>query len=289
MRIIEKTQYCWYNKEIKSKVVNCTLLVDKNIKALAQQGKLISQGYNSANVNSISYDLTLGEFVDEPAKTDRELYPGEYFIIKTMEELSIPDTITGRVGEKNSLLRLGLKVDGPQYQPGHTTYAFLRVQNISDKIITLHKGMEIAQIYFEELKETPERPYSAQPGASFQNEDAYRGYGSYDSQYKASLKSFEKVRDDLDHMSAKIYGNVLTLMGILVAIFSMLTINYEAFSNAVLTTKYVIVMNLSLTFCIVVMLGLVLLLINKWKKKWFLWFYIALVVALGIGIFILSL
>lgn len=187
-------------------MVNCTLLVDKNIKALAQQGKLISQGYNSVNVNSISYDLTLGEFVDEPAKTDRELYPGEYFIIKTMEELSIPDTITGRVGEKNSLLRLGLKVDGPQYQPGHTTYAFLRVQNISDKIITLHKGMEIAQIYFEELKETPERPYSAQPGASFQNEDAYRGYGSYDSQYKASLKSIEKVRDDLDHMSAKIYG-----------------------------------------------------------------------------------
>ena len=54
-----------------------------------------------------------------------------------------------------------------QYQPGHTTYAFLRVQNISADEITLKVGMHIAQIYFEELKERPEKTYAEQKNASF--------------------------------------------------------------------------------------------------------------------------
>lgn len=138
-------------------------------------------------MNSISYDLTLGGVLD----TDKQcvdIIPGEFLIIKTKEELKIPNNITGRVGEKNSLLRLGLKVDGPQYQPGHTTYAFLRVQNLSDKVITLQKGMNIAQIYFEELKETPDKTYDLQVNASFQNEKDYRGYGNYDAEYKKNIK-----------------------------------------------------------------------------------------------------
>lgn len=75
------------------------------------------------HTNSISYDLTLGEFLDSE-EGSIDLIPGEFVMIKTKEKLSIPNNITGRIGEKNSLLRLGLKVDGPQYQPGHITYAF---------------------------------------------------------------------------------------------------------------------------------------------------------------------
>ena len=74
-----------------------------------------------------------------------------------------------------------------------------------------------------------------------------------------------------------------TLMGLLVAVFSMLTINYEAFANASLTPNYVIAMNLSLTFCIVVMFGLLLLLVNAWKKKWFCVFYAAILLGLGVA------
>lgn len=258
------------------------LLVDKNIKSLSANGQLISEGYTPSNVNSISYDLTIGEFL-KSNQNEIDIIPGEFVIVKTREKLNIPNNITGRVGEKNSLLRMGLKVDGPQYQPGHVTYAFLRVQNLSDGVITLRKGMKISQIYFEELKEEPEVPYNRQENASFNNEDSYRGLGNYESEYKNNIKSFEKVKDDIENMSSKIYGNVLTLMGLLVAIFSMLTINYEAFTNAKLTPNYVIAMNLSLTFCIVVMLGLLLMLINWWKKKWFCYFYAFILAALGIA------
>ena len=36
------------------------ILVDKNIKELSAEGKLIKEAYTEENVNSISYDLTLG-------------------------------------------------------------------------------------------------------------------------------------------------------------------------------------------------------------------------------------
>lgn len=256
------------------------ILVDKNIRDLCSTGQLISEGYNPENINSISYDLTLGEFLDQKNQS-KELFPGNFIMIKTKEQLRIPDNITGRIGEKNSLLRSGLKVDGPQYQPGHVTYAFLRIQNTSDKVITLQKGMKIAQIYFEELKEIPDRPYNKQPGASFQNEDEYRGFGTYESAYKENIKSVQEVKDDIENLSHKIYGNVLTLMGVLVAIFSILSINYQAFVNADLSPRYVIVMNLSLAFCMAVMLGMVLILVNGWKKKGFCLFYGALILVLG--------
>ena len=170
------------------------ILVDKNIKELSAEGKLIKEAYTEENVNSISYDLTLGSFADK-AETEKKLIPGATVIIKTKEKLSIPDNITGRVGEKNSLLRMGLKVDGPQYQPGHTTYAFLRIQNISADEITLKVGMHIAQIYFEELKERPEKTYAEQENASFQNEDEYRHFGKYEEAYRKNIKAFEKMQD----------------------------------------------------------------------------------------------
>ena len=80
------------------------ILVDKNIKNRVNKGELICSGYKDANVNSISYDLTIGEFIDEN-KSSIEIEPGRFIIIKTLEELNITDDITGRIGEKNSLLR----------------------------------------------------------------------------------------------------------------------------------------------------------------------------------------
>lgn len=87
-------------------------------------------------------------------------------------------------------------------------------------------------------------------------------------------------------MSTRIYGNVLTLMGIVVAIFSLLSINYQAFTHADLDSRYIIAMNLSLTFCIAVMLGLILFLVNGWGKQWFGRLYILILLALGTAVFI---
>ena len=48
------------------------ILVDKNIKELSAEGKLIKEAYTEENVNSISYDLTLGSFADK-AETEKKI------------------------------------------------------------------------------------------------------------------------------------------------------------------------------------------------------------------------
>jgi len=181
-------------------------------------------------------------------------------------------------------MRQGLQVDGPHYQPGHVTYAFMRVRNISTDIILLSQGMKIAQIMFEELKDVPEVPYSSQENASFQNEKRYVGLGNYQEEYaKQSERKVEKAQHDIENMTQTIYANVLTIMGIIVAIFSLLTINFQAFANVELDFKYIIAMNLTLALCIVLMMGIILIFINKAKNKGFLWLYGIVLVVLAIA------
>lgn len=260
------------------------ILADKDMKLRISRGELISQGYQKENLNGVSYDLTVSAVLDTQGTehSEYELNPGECVFIKTREELNIPTDILGRIAEKNSRMRQGLKVDGPHYQPGHQTYAFLRVQNISANIIVLQTGMKIAQILFEQLTNEPDIPYSAQANASFQNENAYKGLGNYKEEYERQTKrKIEAAKESIEDLSQKIYANVLTIMGILVAVFALLTINYQAFTQAELDFKYVIAMNLSLTLCIVVMLGMILIFINKYKSRKFIGIYLIILAVLA--------
>lgn len=263
------------------------ILVDKNIKALVANGSLIISGYKEENVNGISYDLTADVIIDENSGEliEYRLQPGETVFVRSVEQLSIPLNIMGRVAEKNSRMRQGLQVDGPHYQPGHVTYVFMRVQNISTDIILLSQGMKIAQMIFEELKEIPEVPYSSQANASFQNEKKYIGLGNYQEEY---TKKMEKSQHDIENISQTIYANVLTIMGIIVAIFSLLTINFQAFASVELDFKYIIAMNLTLALCIVLMMGIILIFVNKAKNKEFLWLYGIVLVILTIATIVLS-
>ena len=194
------------------------ILVDKNIKEYVSRNELITEGYDEANVNGVSYDLTIGSILDEKEnEVDQyQLEPGEIVFIKSREMLKIPLDILGRIAEKNSRMRQGLKIDGPHYQPGHETYPYLRVQNVSGtNTVTLTKGMRVAQIIFEQLQEQPDVTYDLQKGASFQNEEKYRGLGNYQKEYSRQIRSKEKqALDELENVSQKIYANVLTIMGV---------------------------------------------------------------------------
>lgn len=267
------------------------ILVDKDIRSYVEQRQLILSEFKEENLNGASYDLCVDKVIcgDEKELLEYWLEPGEVVFVKTIEKLSIPTDILGRIAEKNSRMRQGLKVDGPHYQPGHVTYAFLRVQNISGSKIKIQQSMKIAQIFFEQLTGAPEVPYSAQVGASFQNEVTYKGLGNYAREYeKQTSHMIEKAQEDIESASQRIYGNVLALMGIVVAIFSLITINYDAFTNAVIDTKYIIGMNLTMSLCIVLMMGLIFVFVNKAKNKGFLWAYIAIFAILAIATIVFS-
>ncbi len=269
------------------------ILVDKDIKGLASNGLLIAEGYDEANVGSVSYDLTIDEIISENNAHLKcvTLEPDGVVFIKTKELLRIPEDIMGRIAQKNSRMRMGLYVDGPHYHPGHETYAFLRVRNISSDSIRIEEGQQIAQIIFEQLTQKPDHLYGQGAHKAFADEKDYRGLSTYKKEYEKYVTKIEKVRDNIENKETQIYANVLTLMGIVAAVFAIITLNFEAFAKAELDVKFILTMNLSLVFALSVFFGLLHIIINRQKKNGFGVAYIVvlvliLAVLIGVGIFL---
>lgn len=271
------------------------ILVDKNIKARIEQDGLITNYYDKNNINCVSYDLTIDIILQKEENTKKgnpckkyDLQPSETILVKTKEKLNMPDDLVGIVSEKNSRMRQGLRVDAPKYQPGHSTFMFLRVQNISNSIITIESDTKIAQIMFETLTEIPNVTYNGQLDASFNEEQNYRGFGNYNEEYSKQIKSIDKTieqaKEDIDSLSHRIYSNVLALMGIIVAIFSLITINYNTSLQTDMDFKFLIAMNLSLSFCIVLLMGLIFLFLNIRKHKTLWIAYLVVFILLTIAV-----
>lgn len=156
--------------------------------------EIITEGFDAGSINPVSYDLTIGSIISEDDEISRHvLRPEEMIFIKTREKIAMPDNLMGRIGEKNSRLRQGLWVSGPHYFPGHNTYIFLRVKNISPNAIGIKAGDNIAQLFLEQLDAVPDMTYNLQAGASFNDEDQYRGLGRYKTEYDVRIKKMEQL------------------------------------------------------------------------------------------------
>lgn len=259
------------------------ILVDKKIKE--RSSEIFKEGYNEADVTAISYDLHIkGIIVDDSLSESYSLRPNEIVFIKTKEKIKIPNDLMGRIGEKNSRMRQGLSVAGPHYYPGHETFIFLRVQNISSSVIKIKKGDKIAQLFFEQLVEMPEETYDNQLNASFNNEDEYRGFGNYKDEYEERIEKVNDASKSLDERINNLYANVLTIMGLFVSVFSIIMVNFTNISENNMTKEFIIPMNISLGIVITLFIGLLLIFINKANNKRFLAGFIILMIALICGL-----
>lgn len=252
------------------------ILVDKNIKDRClknnnQQNFMpLITDFSIDKLGAISYDLSIESILTGENREENSsfsLAPGAFVYIRTKEKLNMPNDLIGRIEEKNSRMRMGLIVSGPTYQPGHKTAIFLRVQNISNNTIQLRKDTEIAQIVFETLGDEPNKPYGADNDDSFQNEFDYRGYGAYENEYNKDIQKLSKIKESIEDKETQIYGNVLTFMGILMGIFSIITLNLEAFAQKQITTGFILAMNLTIAFSIELLMSIILLFINKNVSK----------------------
>jgi len=152
------------------------ILVDREIRELVNSDNLIIN-YNDKRLSSIFYDVIIDKFIFGDVELDKDEYllsSKDYVYIKTVESLNMTKDLCCRVIEKNSLMRKGLKVDGPMYQPGHKTNIFLRVLNITEHDIILNKGMAIGQLVFLKLSGIPDMTYDMQENSLYNNEDKFR-------------------------------------------------------------------------------------------------------------------
>ena len=262
------------------------MLVDKKIKERASE--IFIEGYNESDVTAISYDLHIAGIVEDERLSETYLLrPNEVVFIKTKEMIKMPNDLMGRIGEKNSRMRQGLCVAGPHYYPGHKTYLYLRVQNITSGTIRIKKGDKIAQIFFEELGDTPEENYEQQSSASFNDEQEYRGLAKYKDEYEDRMTKVDDANKNLDERINNIYANILTIMGLFVSVFSLLMINFTNLSENQMTKEFIIPMNISLGIVLTLFIGLILIFVNKANNKFFLLAYIVLMLALIVGLCVL--
>jgi dCTP deaminase len=100
----------------------------------------------------------------EPAGDDPfVLHPGEFVLGSTLEVVTLPDDLAGRLEGKSSLGRLGLLTHSTAgwIDPGFTGHITLELSNVANLPITLWPGMKIGQLCLFRLASPAEHPYGS--------------------------------------------------------------------------------------------------------------------------------
>jgi dCTP deaminase len=127
--------------------------------------------YPFINVKEAQEDLTeLVEIDDEPFI----LHPGEFVLGSTLERLTLPDDVVGRLDGKSSLGRLGLLIHSTAgfIDPGWDGHVTLELSNVANLPITIYHRMKIGQLSFVQMTEPADTPYgTGQIGSKYQGQE----------------------------------------------------------------------------------------------------------------------
>ena len=102
------------------------------------------------------------------------LHPGEFALGITLQRLTLPDDIAGRLDGRSSLARVGLMVHATAHtiDPGWDGHIALEFFNCGRLPLALHPGMRICALSFEELLSPTSKPYARQPNAKYKDQDS---------------------------------------------------------------------------------------------------------------------
>lgn len=165
-------------------------LSDQDIRRYLQRGLLKIRPLKPGQIGPASVDLTLGnewwlfksgylgktgsaKTVDL-AKVDFKiamqrhrarsivLPPGGMCLGKTLEKITMPSMLMGKLEGRSRYARMGLSVHitSAVVQPGSDNHQVLEIVNFAPFPILLHAGMRVSQVIFHELKSPTSRPYA---------------------------------------------------------------------------------------------------------------------------------
>lgn len=161
------------------------ILSDRDIRKQIESGRLVIEPFDPDLVQPSSVDLRVDDefrvfrntrypFIDvrNPmddltdvvrVKTGEAfiLHPGEFVLGSTLERVSLPDDLVGRIEGKSSLGRLGLLIHSTAgfIDAGFTGHLTLELSDVANLPITIYPGMKIGQLCLFEMTSPAERPY----------------------------------------------------------------------------------------------------------------------------------
>jgi dCTP deaminase len=161
------------------------ILSDSDIKKMLGQGKLKITPFKEDQIGPASVDLTLGdewyfvkdeysrEIVDLKETGFQEVFemkkareitlkPGELCLGKTLERLTLPDDVMGKLEGRSRYARMGVIIHTTSalVQPGSDNRQVLEIVNLAPFPIKLHAGMRVSQVVFERLQSPTGKPYA---------------------------------------------------------------------------------------------------------------------------------
>lgn len=265
------------------------VLSDRDIAVLIADNQLIDKtGYDPSCLTNIGYDLRAKEFaVHGEIRKTVSLRPGESAFVAAEECVNVPRDMLCRIALKNSRIRQGFTLDAPVYQPGHHTRVFFRLTNVSGDELLLESGEKYATILFEKLSTETDHPYQG----AFRDEFDFSGLASYQEIYKKQIQEIERKQDDLKSMENSIYGNVLVILTVFVALFSFLTANLSL-AAAAATTRHFLICNFVTLGCVaflVALIGRILRPSNREARSLIIrWLPAAVCFAVALAVFFLA-
>jgi dCTP deaminase len=174
------------------------VLSDRTIREEIARGRIIIEPLDTTCLQPASVDVCLDQkllvfrnwrqpyYIDvkqnlddltEPVEIDEEkpflLQPGEFVLASTLECITLPDDIVGRLEGKSSLGRIGLLIHSTAgyIDPGWHGHLTLELSNVAKLPITLYYRMRIGQISFLRLTSAAENLYGSKAlGSKYQGQ-----------------------------------------------------------------------------------------------------------------------
>jgi dCTP deaminase len=163
------------------------LLSDQDLAKELADGRLVLDPYDPALLQPSSIDVRLDRWFRvfnnqrythiDPAEQQDDLtslvetvdgdafvlHPGEFVLGSTLEAVSLPDYLAGRLEGKSSLGRLGLLTHSTAgfIDPGFSGHVTLELSNVANLPITLRPGMKIGQLCILRLSSPVSHPYGS--------------------------------------------------------------------------------------------------------------------------------
>lgn len=250
-------------------------LSDTQIRRFAEQGLLISKGYNPENVHQACYELSASNIYysqsDNFERIDICKLEYEYILIKpkqsvimiTSEELKIPYNCIGRLLTKGKLFSVGLSPINTYADPGFNGSLGIIFHNSSTDYLKIPRGEPIAKIEFSVLEANVETPYNGQHGYKTKIWPIPVEYKLTDKEF-ANDPRIQQAHIEIEKIYGTRYSQVITrLLGVekkliwlmvLYFTFSMILIAYLMSSGKESWVNYMMAVSIGLLSNLVVFL-----------------------------------
>jgi dCTP deaminase len=134
--------------------------------------------FQHANIPCIHFgsEQEVEEYVEEIVVDEDEeyiLHPGDFVLGTTVERVEVPRDLIAHVQGRSSIGRLAVVIHATAgiIDPGYEGQITLELSNLGTAPVALAPDMRISQVIFTELTSPAERPYGADRGSKYQDQE----------------------------------------------------------------------------------------------------------------------